>query len=297
VGFFDLFKGGGGKRRKSKVDLKRRFEMQTRSGQGSMSKVWRAYDRDIGRIVCLKILDKVKTARFEARFVGRKKPPEGEICMALNHPNIVRTWDHGTTTQGEPFLSMEWIDGSGLNFLIETRSTRLKDKAVDYLCQLCDAVEYMHKEKYLHRDICPRNVMVTQDDVVKLIDFGLTIPYTPAFCEPGNRTGTPDYLAPEIIRRQSTDHRVDLFALGVTAFELFTGNLPWEKAQGSMEMLVKHINQKARDPREHKPDMDDDLVAILNRAVDREPAQRFQTARQFRAALQDYAGVAQGGEQ
>jgi eukaryotic-like serine/threonine-protein kinase len=296
VGFFDFFKGKGGRKKKAKVDLKRRFELQTRSGQGSMSKVWRAYDREVGRVVCLKILDKVKTARFEARFVGRNKPPEGEICMALKHPNIVKTYDYGTTTQGEPFMSMEWIEGAGLNFLIETRSPRLKDKSIDYLCQVCDAVEYMHKERYLHRDLCPRNVMVTNDDVVKLIDFGLTIPYTPAFCEPGNRTGTPDYLAPEIIKRQTTDHKVDLFALGVTAFELFTGGLPWEKAQGSMEMLVKHINSRPRDPREFRRDMDEELVAILNKAIEREPAKRFQSARHFKAALQDYAGVAQHEE-
>jgi len=261
-----------------------------------MSKVWRAYDREVGRVVCLKILDKIKTAKFEARFVGHKKPPEGEICSALNHPNLVRTFDYGTTTQGEPFMSMEWIEGAGLNFLIETRSPKLRDKSIDFLCQLCDAVEYMHREKYLHRDLCPRNVMVTNDDVVKLIDFGLTIPYTPAFCEPGNRTGTPDYLAPEIIRRQTTDHRVDLFSLGVTAFEIFTGGLPWEKAQGSMEMLVKHINSRARDPREFKPDMDEELVAILNKAVDREPARRFQSARQLKVALQEYAGEARQEE-
>jgi serine/threonine protein kinase len=291
VGFFDLFKGGSGKKKKAKVDLKKRFDLQARSGQGSMSKVWRAYDREIGRVVCLKILDKVKTARFEARFVGRKKPPEGEICQALKHPHIVQTYDYGTTTQGEPFMSMEWIDGVGLNFLIETRSPGLKDKSIDYLCQLCDAVEYMHKERYLHRDLCPRNVMVNKEGQIKLIDFGLTIPYTPAFCEPGNRTGTPDYLAPEIIKRQTTDHRVDLFALGVTAYEVFAGGLPWPKAQGSMEILTKHINQSARDPRELKPNLDDDLHDLLVKAVDREAGRRFQTAAELRQALRALQGA------
>src|SRR5439155_1134274 len=129
-----------------------------------------------------------------------------------------------------------------------------KPKIIDYLTQLADAVEYMHKEKYLHRDLCPRNVMVTNEGKIKLIDFGLTIPYTPRFCEPGNRTGTPDYLAPEIIRRQTTDHRVDLFALGVTAYEIFTGGPPREKARRSMEALTKHINSPARGPREDRPD-------------------------------------------
>jgi serine/threonine protein kinase len=305
VGFFDLFKSGakakgkgkdkdaGARPRpkpKLKVDLKKRFDLHARTGQGSMSKVWRAYDRTVGTAVCLKLLDKEKTKKFEARFIGRKKPSEGEICMMLQHQNIVRTFDFGTLNTGEPFLSMEWVDGVGLNFLVETRSPGLKPKIIDYLSQLCDSIEYMHGEKYLHRDLCPRNVMVTNEGKIKLIDFGLTIPYTPAFCEPGNRTGTPDYLAPEIIKRQSTDHRVDLFALGVTAYELFTGGLPWPKAAGSMEVLLKHINTTARDPRDFKPKMSNDLQSFLMKAIEREPARRYQTAAEFREELQTLEG-------
>lgn len=295
MGLFDLFKGKkkAGKdptaasrpKPKLKVDLKKRFDLQSRTGQGSMSKVWRAYDRELGTGVCLKLLDKEKTAKFEARFVGRNKPSEGEICMVLRHPNIVKTYDFGKLTTGEPFLSMEWVDGVGLNFLVETRSPGLKPKIIEYLVQLCDAVEYMHNEKYIHRDLCPRNVMVTNEGKIKLIDFGLTVPYTPRFCEPGNRTGTPDYLAPEIIKRQSTDHRVDMFALGVTAFELFTGGLPWPKAAGSMEILLKHINSAGRDPREFKPKMSDELRTLLLKGIDRDPARRFQSAAEMRDAL------------
>jgi serine/threonine protein kinase len=288
VGFFDLFKTKGARKKKGKpaVDLKSRFDLQARSGQGSMSKVWRAYDREVGRTVCLKLLDKEKTAKFEARFVGRNKPSEGEICMAMRHENIVRTYDAGRLKTGEPFMSMEWIEGVGLNFLVETRSLREPGLKVNYLAQLCDAVEYMHSELYMHRDLCPRNVMVTNEGVVKLIDFGLTIPYTPRFCEPGNRTGTPDYLAPEIIKRQTTDRRVDLFSLGVTAYEVFTGGLPWPKAQGSMEILLKHINQPGRDPKELLPDMSNELHDLLVRAIDRDPKARFQSAAELRDALQ-----------
>jgi serine/threonine protein kinase len=288
VGFFsNLFgsSGGGGKKKGARIDVAKRFDLLNRTGQGSMSKVWRARDRSLGRIVCVKLLDKVKTAKFEARFPGLNRPSEGAICSVLRHKNIVQTFEHGTTTQGEPCLVMELIDGMGLNFLIETNSPTLNGRRIDYLCQIADALEYLHGQRYLHRDVCPRNIMVTKDGVVKLIDFGLTIPWTEAFCRPGNRTGTPDYLPPELIARRRTDHRVDLFALGVTAFELFTGGLPWEKARGSMEILRRHMAVPGRDPRELRPDLDERTAQLILKSIEREPDQRFQTAAEFRDAL------------
>jgi serine/threonine protein kinase len=250
-----------------------------------MSKVWRARDRNLGRIVCLKILDKYKTAKFEARFRGIHRPTEGAILCSLRHSNIVQTLEHGLTTNGEQYIVMELIDGMGLNYLIETRSPLLNGRRIDYLVQMCRAIEYIHQQSYLHRDICPRNVMVAQDHVVKVIDFGLAIPFTPDFCKPGNRTGTADYLAPELIRRVATDQRVDLFALGVTAFETLTGTLPWEKAQRSVQVLNKHMNVPGRDPRELRPDLDEPTARLLSKAVERDPRKRFQTAAEFREAL------------
>jgi eukaryotic-like serine/threonine-protein kinase len=300
VGLFDGLKkmfGGGGARkgppgapkrkkvRLAKTDTTKRFDLRGRTGQGSMSKVFQAYDRNLGRTVCLKLLDKEKTAKFEARFLGLYKPSEGEICMGFKHPNIVTFYEHGLSQKGEPFLVMEWIDGQGLNFLIETKSSQLIGHRIDYLCQMCEALDYLHRQRFLHRDICPRNAMVTKEGQLKLIDFGLTVPYTPEFCRPGNRTGTADYLAPEIIKRQTTDHRVDLFALGVTAFEIFTGGLPWERAATSEETLRRHMNRPARDPRELKPDLDEKVARILLKSIDRDPAARFTSAAAFRDAL------------
>ena len=120
--------------------------------------------------------------------------------------------------------------------------------------------------------------------MVKLIDFGLTIPYTPEFCKPGNRTGTTDYLAPELISRVTTDHRVDLFALGVTAYEMFTG-LPWEKA-ASLQTLLSHMNTPPRNPRELQPNLDDEDRQVPPQGGERDPNERFQTAADFREALQ-----------
>ncbi len=189
------------------------------------------------------------------------------------------------TTEGEPFLVMELVDGMGLNYLIETKSPQLEGNRINILSQMADALEYLHKQGYLHRDICPRNVMVTKDGVVKLIDFGLTVPNLPEFRKPGNRTGTPNYLAPELIRRTTTDHRVDLFALGVTAYEVYTGTLPWEKAE-SLQTLLSHMNSTGKDPREVCPKMDKQTAQFLQKAIERDPNLRFQTAADFREALQ-----------
>jgi eukaryotic-like serine/threonine-protein kinase len=267
-----------------KIDLRKRFELLNRTGQGSMSRVWRARDKSLGRVVCVKILDKVKTAKFEARFPGLNKPREGVICMCLRHPNIVQTMEFGLTTEGDYYLVMELIEGMGLNFLVETKSERLEGRRIEYLSQTADALEYLHKQGFLHRDICPRNIMVTNEEVVKLIDFGLTVPNRPEFCKPGNRTGTPNYLAPELIRRTTTDHRVDLFALGVTAYEVFCHVLPWEKAE-SLQTLLSHMNSAGRDPREYRPDLDKATASFLIKAIDRDPNKRFQTAAEFKEAL------------
>jgi serine/threonine protein kinase len=213
--------------------------------------------------------------------------------MALRHDNIVRTFEHGVTNKGEPYLVMEWVDGLGLNYLIETRAPQLTGNRINYLAQLCDAVQYMHDNKWLHRDLCPRNVMIDKEGVLKLIDFGLTVPYTAPFCAAGNRTGTTDILAPEIIRRKATDHRVDLFALGVTAYEVFTGQLPWERSVSSEETFHRRLNVPPRVAKDLYPDIEDRLSDILMKSIAREPADRYPTANGFKEALlklekQDY---------
>lgn len=288
-----LFGGGqkGPKKYKSKslksAVLAKRWDLRGRTGQGSMSKVYQAYDKELGRTVALKILDKEKTKRFEARFtqIGLLKPPEGEICLGLSHENCVRTYEHGLATTGEPYLVMEWIEGVGLNYLVETRNAQLVGKRVNYLSQLADALEYLHGAGWLHRDLCPRNVMVNTEGVVKLIDFGLTIPFTVEFCQPGNRTGTVDYLPPELIKRKQTDQRIDTFALGVTAYEVFTHQLPWEKTTNSEENLRRRLNQPPRKPQELNPALDDEVAKFLVKSVAKNPDERFPTAKAFKQAL------------
>jgi len=286
LGLLDKLFGSSGK---SKVNIEKRFRLHNRLGQGSMSKTWRATDMKSGREVCLKVLDKEKTDALLKRFVGKKRPSEGEVAMSLDHPNIVRTFEFGDTTKNEQYLVMELVHGSGLNFLVDTKSKQLQGNELNLLIQTGEALAHFHKMRYIHRDICPRNVMVTPDNVAKLIDFGLAVPNTPEFRQPGNRTGTASYMAPELIRRSVTDERIDVFSFGVLAYNVFTGTLPWEAAE-SLQAMLQHLNSPGRDPREFTPDLSEELVEVLMRGIERDPNVRYKSMNVFVTALRQLAG-------
>lgn len=251
-----------------------------------MSKVWRATDTKTGREVCLKVLDKEKTDSLLKRFRGLQRPDEGVVAMSLDHPNIVRTLEHGITNRGEQFLVMEYVKGAGLNFLVDTKSSQLRGREIEFLIQIAEAIDYFHEQNYIHRDICPRNVMVGHDDVCKLIDFGLAVPNTPAFRKPGNRTGTASYMAPELIRRAPTDQRIDVFSFAVTAFYTLTGELPWEAAE-SLQTVLQHLNSPPKDVREINPELSKNVARVVSKGLERDPNRRYQTMKHFIDALRE----------
>lgn len=266
------------KARVEKVDIARRFELLARVGQGSMSKVWRARDVMTGRMLAVKVLDKVKTERFEARFIGLNKPSEGQIAMSLQHPNIARTLEFGITTEDEQFLVMEFVEGLSLSYLVDTQNQQMKDNCLNYILQIGEGLDYIHKQNWIHRDLCPRNVMVDQNNVVKLIDFGLMVPNTPDFQKPGNRTGTANYMAPELIKRQRTDQRIDIFSLSVTAYEMYTRRLPWEVTeQQTLDTVLQHINKPPTPIAELVPEIDPRVAEVLMKGLATNPDNRWQS--------------------
>jgi len=221
--FKSLLGGGGGK-----LNVKNRFELLREAISGTMSSVYMARDRKEDRIVALKILDPEKTAFLEGRFKGLKKPTEGEIAVQFDHPNIVKTYEYGLTTDGAQYLIMEYLRGSGLNSVLARKDNSLEGRRVDLIRQAATGLKVVHETGFIHRDICPRNLLFSDDGTtLKLTDFGLTVPAQGAFLQPGNRTGTPNYMAPELVRRRPTSQTLDVFAFGVTIYELCTGQLPW----------------------------------------------------------------------
>ncbi|MCR9202590.1 MAG: serine/threonine protein kinase [Planctomycetaceae bacterium] len=259
-----------------KVDIAKRYNLIARVGQGSMSKVWRAEDAMGGQMLAIKVLDKEKTRKFEARFQGLNKPDEGRIALSLHHPYIVKTLDIGLTMEDEMFLAMEYVEGSGLALLVDLQSEQMRRYRIRYMIQIGEALEYFHKKELLHRDICPRNIMVTESDQIRLIDFGLALPNTPDFRKPGNRTGTANYMAPELIKRQPTDHRIDIFSYAVTCFEMYTKRHPWDAAM-TIDAVLQHVNKPPLDIRELVPEIDEQIAKAIMKGLERDPKDRWQS--------------------
>lgn len=267
--------------RGGRVDIEKRFEILQKAISGTMSKFYKARDRETNRIVGLKILDPVKLAFFESRFKGLHKPSEGEVLAQLKHPHIVELYEHGHTTRGEQFLLMEFIEGPGMNSLLIGRSPKLDGRRVTLIRQAAEALAAVHAAGFIHRDVCPRNFMVAADlQTLKLIDFGLTVPATPEFMQPGNRTGTPNYMAPELVKRQATDQRLDVFAFGVSAYEICTFQLPWERGTTGQAAMA-HATQPPIEVERYRPQIHPRLAEAITRAIERDREKRLPSMREF----------------
>ncbi|MFM7037323.1 MAG: serine/threonine protein kinase [Planctomycetaceae bacterium] len=268
------------------TDVSRRFNLIGRVGQGSMSKVWKAVDLQSGRTVALKVLDKEKTLRFEERFKGLNKPSEGEIALTLNHPNIVHTFEFGWTTEDEMFLVMEFVEGVGLALLVDLQNEEMKRYRLRYMIQIGEALNHFHQQNWIHRDICPRNIMIADDKSAKLIDFGLVVPNTPEFRRPGNRTGTASYMAPELIKRQPTDQRLDIFSYAVTCFEMYAKRFPWDAAL-TIDAVLQHINKPPVEITTVVQGIDKQIAAAIMKGLRANPDDRWQKVSEMVAEIRD----------
>jgi eukaryotic-like serine/threonine-protein kinase len=261
---------GGGRR----VNLEKRFSIVAETSRGSMSKVYRAMDNQTGRTVCLKVQSREKNEAATSRASSQqRRPSEGEMAIHLTHPHIVRTFDYGVSTRGEHFVVMEYVDGVSLQFVRETRSARPAER-MELLAQAAEGLAALHAEGYIHHDINPRNFLMDRNQQVKLIDFGLTVPNTPAFCAPGNRTGTVQYMAPELLRREPIDERIDIFAFGVLAFEFLTERLPYDGTT-SAALMLQRINTEPLDPAVVSPRLSEEVCALLRQLTAKRKDQRW----------------------
>ncbi|QDU96334.1 serine/threonine protein kinase [Lignipirellula cremea] len=269
-----------------KVDISARFEFSREAISGTMSKFRKVFDIENSRTVGLKVLDSEKTEHFEARFKGLNKPSEGAIAMLLKHPQVVETYEHGVATSGVRYIVMEYIEGSGLNQMIQNRDSGLNGKRVSLMRQMALGVGAVHKAGFIHRDVCPRNFIVSADyNTAKLIDFGLTVPNEPPYRQPGNRTGTPLYMSPEIVRRRATDHRVDIFALGVTLYRLFVNEHPWSDGDATGKAALSFDTQAPTSILERRPRLNPAIASIIMQCLQPDPNKRPETAERVAQAI------------
>ncbi len=273
---------------KSRLDVSSRFQLQQQAFSGTMSKFRVAREITTGRTLGLKFLDPEKSALFKARFKGLDKPSEGKIAMQIRHPSIVETYEFGLTTQGIEYILMEYIEGPGLSTLLKARDERLIVNRLSFLKKMADSIQAVHDAGFIHRDICPRNFICNVEVTdIKLIDFGLTVPDKPEYRQRGNRTGTPQYMAPEIVRRRPTDLRVDIFAFGVTAYRMLTFQHPWESTDTSGIGALAHDSRPATSIFKYRPKLNEKLGRGVERCLAIKPDDRFAAIKQFSSLIID----------
>jgi serine/threonine-protein kinase len=273
-GFFARLFGGS-----ARVQLERRYERLQESVTGTMSQFYKARDHETGAVVGLKIIDPKKLEPIEGRYKGLGKPTEGEIGQKITGANIVKTLAWGTSSDGRPYVVQEFVDGTVLHTLLSARKALPPAKRLDLVRQAATAVAAVHKAGFVHRDVCPRNFILRPDGALVLIDFGLTVPDKPVFLQPGNRIGTPNYMAPEVVRRRQADKRLDVFSFGVTAYEICTLDLPWPRGASGKAALA-HDTPPA-DIRERWPEIPRPLADSIMACIAAEPAQRPETLDAF----------------
>ncbi|NBV44908.1 MAG: serine/threonine protein kinase [Planctomycetia bacterium] len=267
------------RRRRGKVDVWRRYEPLHHSISGTMSSFYKVRDKETGDIVGLKILDPKKVGPIEGRYKGLGKPSEGEIGAHITGRHVVRTLDWGTAKDGTAFIVEEFLDGQLLHGILSTRRLLPPAQRLELVRQAATALATVHKAGFVHRDICPRNFILCPDGRLVLFDFGLTVPDKPVFLQPGNRIGTPNYMAPEVVRRRQADRRIDVFSFGVTAYEICTLELPWPR--GTTGRAALQHETTPQDIVTHWPDIPPPLGKAIMSCIEPDGTRRPATLDEF----------------
>ena len=262
-------------------------ELVARSG---MASIYRATDLHNGQPVAIKVphpdmeADPVLFDRFMREI---------EIGEKLDHPGVMKVLDHGEP--GRVYMVMEWVEGQLLRRVMSGRKFP-PERAVKITLRILDALGYIHSRGVVHRDLKPENIMIDADDNIKLIDFGIAANAGArriTFAKLSNTMGTPDYISPEQVKGKRGDGRSDLYALGVILYEMLTVKVPFQGPNPFAIMNDRLLNNPIP-PREIDPAISPQLQEILYRALERDPAKRYQNATEFAHDLHhmDEVGVA-----
>ena len=254
-----------------------RYELYEQIGRGAMGTVYRALDSVLERTVAVKTLNQDlpdhELAEMKARFVR-----EAKSAGRLNHPNIVTVYDVGMA--GEvAYIAMEYLEGQSLQQLLKSGSPLPFDRVVDIVAQVAEGLDYAGRFGIVHRDIKPANIMVSPAGLATITDFGVARLPSSSITEAGKLLGSPKYIAPEQVQELPVDPRADIFSLGVVLYEMLIGKNPFEEPGQDVLSLLDRIVAKPVGPiSRERPELPAALDAILERALAKDPAQRFQRA-------------------
>src|SRR3954471_20482050 len=258
-----------------------RYRALKRLGVGGMAEVWCAEDEVLGRRVALKLLGGRFTEDPEFRERFRR---EAQAAASLTHPNIVGIFDRAEW-EGTPYIAMELVDGRTLKELVTERGPLPPNVAVNFAEQVLTALAYAHRRGLVHRDLKPQNVIVDAEGTAKVADFGIARAANSDMTQTGAMVGTVQYFSPEQAQGLPVDSRSDLYSVGVVLYELLTGQLPFE-GEAPISIALKHVNERPAPVGQMRPGIPPALDAVVLRALEKDPALRFQTAEEFIAALE-----------
>lgn len=267
-----------------------RYRLLRRLGHGGMGVVYEAEETDSGRRVALKVINqKLNSPSDRARFLR-----EGRLAASINHPNCV--YVYGTEEiEGTPVIAMEFVSGGTLQQRLSRQGPLPVGRAVDAILQVVDGLEAAHALGILHRDIKPSNCFEDEHGTVKIGDFGLSIStmahLETNLTEAGTMVGTPAFCSPEQLRGEELNTRSDMYAVGVTLFQLLTGRLPFE-GQTMAQVIANTIEKRPASPVELRPDIPTGLVRVILRCLAKHPSERFPNYAELRRALQPYSSTA-----
>jgi len=254
------------------------YRIEALVARSGMASIFRATDLRDGRQVAIKVphpemeSDPVFFERFER---------EQEIGAKLDHPGVMKVFTDGDRSQ--VYMVMEWVDGRLLRQILNEQRKFPVERAVRLALAISDALDYIHSKGVVHRDLKPENIMVDAQDQIKLIDFGIAANVGSrriTFTKLSNTMGTPDYISPEQVRGKRGDARSDLYALGVMLYEMLTGKVPFTGPNAFVIMNDRLLNNPVP-PREIDPAISPQLQEIIYRALEREPRNRYASAREF----------------
>jgi beta-lactam-binding protein with PASTA domain/predicted Ser/Thr protein kinase len=255
-----------------------RYRVLRRLGSGGMADVWLAEDTHLQRQVALKVLHR----RFaqDQEFVQRFQR-EAESAAGLQHPNVVSVFDRGQF-EGTYYIAMQYVDGPTLKQLIDRGLT--PRQAVTEIRQVLEAARFAHRNGVVHRDLKPQNVIVDAEGKAVVTDFGIARAGVSEITQTGSVMGTPHYLSPEQAQGFEVTAVSDLYSIGVMLYEALTGRVPFE-AESAVAVAMKQVSQTPLRPSSINPAVSPALDAVVMRALEKDPGQRFQSADAFIAAL------------